>query len=259
MNTKNLIINKTRQVLTVTLNRPEVRNAFNAELIAELTQVFDHDVLQEDVRLIVLKGRGEVFCAGGDLHWMKKSATYSREQNIADALLLGNLLEKMNTVPKPLVGVVHGAAMGGGLGLVSVCDYVLATKDCVFSFSEARLGLIPAVIGPFVIKKIGESWARALFLSTEKFTGFKAFHAGLVHNWVENEAELVSETEKLVATMLQASPHALRVAKEFIRNTQSKTRGESHMDAARTLADLRASDEGKEGIQAFLDKRKPHW
>lgn len=255
---KTLITNKKESILTISLNRPEVRNAFNDELIFELSTIFSKEALEKDIRLVIIKGEGKVFSAGGDLNWMKKAATYTREKNIQDALTLSQLLETMNTLPKPLIGQVHGAVLGGGMGLVSVCDYVIATDDTKFGFSEVKLGLIPAVIGPFVIKKIGYSQTRAYFLSGEQFDAKRAYELGLVHQIVK-ASELDEATQKCCLNFLSNSPNALKVAKEFIQKLCNNQLKDKDLLSAQTLADLRSSPEGQEGIKAFLEKRKPKW
>lgn len=258
MSYKNLIIQKEGNVLIIKLNRPEVRNAFNDELILELSTVFSKEALEKDIRLVIIKGEGKVFSAGGDLNWMKKASTYTREKNIQDALTLSQLLETMNTLPKPLVGVVHGAVLGGGMGLMSVCDYVIATEDTKFGFSEVKLGLIPAIIGPFVIQKIPFSQARALFLSGEQFDSKKAYELGLVHQIVK-AIELDEALQKCCLNFLSNSPKAMEIAKNFIEQINNNNLKNNSLLASETLADLRASPDGQEGIKAFLEKRKPKW
>lgn len=256
---KNLLVEKKSSALTVTLNRPEIRNAFNDELISELTHAFLEGDKDSSLRLVVLEGAGEAFCAGGDLNWMKKCAQYSSAQNQDDARKLGVMLQTINEFPRPVVAKVHGAVFGGGLGLISVCDYVIASAETMFSFSEVKLGLIPAVIGPFVINKIGESATRALFLTGERFVAARAFGLGLVHQVVENKAKGDEAAAKIGAEILQGSPQAQGVAKKFIREIREIPFSQKLDKAAQTLADLRATPEGQEGLTAFLEKRKPNW
>ncbi len=259
MNLNHLLIKKENGVLEITLHRPEIRNAFNDTLIRELIAVFEKHAQDDQVRLAVIRGSGEAFCAGGDIHWMKKSASYTTEQNQADARELGKMLSTINTFSKPVVCAVHGACFGGGLGLVSVSDVVIASSDTLFSFSEVKLGLIPAVIGPFVVAKIGESFTRNFFLTAERFPAARAFGIGLIHQVVENKEKLDGALNQIIQGMLQNSPNALKVAKHFLKNIREKSFEEKLELAACTLAELRASPEGQEGLTAFLEKRKPNW
>lgn len=257
-NYSTILCEQKNDVLSISLNRPDLRNAFNDEVINELKTVFSQKASKPDIRVVLLKGEGKVFSAGGDLNWMKKAATYTREKNIQDALTLSQLLETMNTFPKPLIGVVHGAVLGGGMGLVSICDYVMATDDTKFGFSEVKLGLIPAVIGPFVIKKIGYSQTKAYFLSGEQFDAKRAYELGLVHQIIKM-GELDEAIQKCCLNFLSNSPKAMEVAKNFIEQINSNNLKNKGLLASETLADLRASPEGQEGIKAFLEKRKPSW
>lgn len=252
-----------RGVLSVTLNRPEIRNAFNEVMIAELTDVFSRRVLAADVRLIVLSGAGDLFCAGGDLNWMRRSVDMSFDDNLKDTRALTALFALMNEVAKPLIGLVHGAAIGGGVGLVSVCDIVVATQDTAFSLSEVRLGIVPACIGPFVVAKIGASHARSLFISAERFSGARALAVGLVHEVAVSREALAAAGERLVAQMLQCGPQAMGVAKRLVLDLSWPEKRAQHPEVmeyvARTLAELRVTPEGQEGVRAFLEKRKPNW
>lgn len=259
MTYQTLIVEKQDSVLSIILNRPQVKNAFNDELISELSQVFTGEALDASVRIVVLRGAGDLFCAGGDLNWMKQSASYTPDQNKKDALIFAQMLTKANTLPKPLITLVHGAAFGGGIGLVSVSDYVIASSEALFSFSEVKLGLIPAVIGPFVISKIGESMVRALFISAERFPAARAFGIGLVHRVVENQKALEEAGQKLIQDILQSSPGAVKRAKHFILDIKEKSFEEKLITAAQALAEIRATPEAKEGFSAFLEKRKPKW
>jgi methylglutaconyl-CoA hydratase len=253
----------TRGVLTVSLNRPEIRNAFNEILIEELAQVFGVDALNEKVKIIVFRGEGPTFSAGGDLNWMKKSVELSYDQNLRDTIRLTEMFAMMNQCPKPVVGAIHGAAIGGGVGLTSICDVVIATEDTQFSLSEVRLGIVPACIGPFVIAKIGASHARALFMSGERFLAPKAKEIGLVHEVVKTESDLNPAVEKVLANMLQCGPQAMASAKKLILDLswpeRRKEIGDPLQYVAEMLARLRVSPEGQEGLKAFLEKRKPNW
>lgn len=250
-------------VLVVALNRPEVRNAFNDEVVTELHHVFTDLVTQDRVRAVVLKGEGTVFSAGGDLNWMKKAIDYDYETNLRDTRALAALFAKMNECAKPLIGAVHGAAIGGGVGLVSVCDLVVATQETQFSLSEVRLGLIPACIGPFVLSKVGASHARSLFISAERFGAEKAKSIGLIHDVVADSKALQDAVERVVGNILQCGPNAVTAAKQLVHTLSWPESRERHPDCleyvAKTLADLRVSAEGQEGVRAFLEKRKPSW
>jgi methylglutaconyl-CoA hydratase len=250
-------------VLEIILNRPHVCNAFNNELISELSFVFKNKIHSSEVRLVVLRGEGKVFCAGGDLNWMKHSSTLSYEENLEETRALIHLFRLMNESPKPLIGAIHGAAIGGGVGLVSVCDIVIATVETLFSLSEVKLGLIPACIGPFVIEKIGPSFARELFLSAERFKTTKANNIGLVHHIVEDHAELNNKVAETSVNILHCGPSALEAAKKLIHHLswpENRAKCENCLEySAEMLATLRVSEEGQEGVTAFLEKRSPNW
>ncbi len=252
-----------RGVLYVRLNRPDVRNAFNEKVITELYQVFTKDAVKPEVRVAVLSGNGPVFCAGGDLNWMKESVDLTLEQNLADTRKLAELFRTMNEFSKPLIGAVHGAAIGGGVGLVSICDVVIASTETQFSLSEVRLGIVPACIGPFVVAKIGPSHARGMFMSAERFSAERAREIGLIHEVVNDPACLEASIEKTLARMLDCGPQAMAIAKKLVLDLswpekRSKL-GDCLEYVAKVLAEVRASAEGQEGVRAFLEKRKPNW
>lgn len=238
-------------VLRVTLNRPEVRNAFDDELIAQLSAVFAH--IAEDVRVVVISGAGETFCAGGDLNWMRRAAGYTVEQNEADALNLARLFQSIVDCPAVVIAQVQGAAFGGGCGLVAAADVAVAARDAKFSFSEVKLGLVPATISPFVLPKIGPGHARHLFTTGEVFDGEHAQRIGLVHDVVERDG-LEAAVEKRVKNVLASGPQAVASAK---RLAQGEPLGLER--AARLLAETRAGDEAREGIAAFLERRKANY
>ena len=252
-----------RGVLFVSINRPEVRNAFNKDVIEDFSRVFTEEVKKNSVRAVVLSGEGPVFCAGGDLKWMKQAVDFSIEQNLEDTRKLAKMFSLMNECPKPVIGSIHGAAIGGGVGLVSVCDIAVATQDTEFSLSEVRLGIVPACIGPFVISKIGASHARGLFVSAERFQGVRAREIGLVHELVADQAGLAQSVERILKNILQCGPNAIAVAKELVLDLSWPERRRAIPDClehvARVLAEVRVSPEGQEGVRAFLDKRKPQW
>lgn len=250
-------------MLEVAIHRPEVRNAFNEVMIAEFHELFDEIAQNAKVRLVLLRGSGPLFCAGGDLNWMKKGMQWSEEENLKDTTILTKMFKKMNECPKPVVGAIHGAAIGGGVGLVSVCDYVLATHETSFSLSEVRLGIVPACIGPFVVAKIGASHARSLFVSAERFKALRAKEVGLVHEVVDDLATLEVRLKELLENMLQCGPHAMAAAKQLVLELTWPEKRNANPDAiayvSKMLAKLRVSPEGVEGISAFLEKRKPTW
>jgi methylglutaconyl-CoA hydratase len=252
----------TRGVATVTLNRPEIHNAFDDELIKELTERFSGIDKDPSVRAIVLTGEGKSFCAGADLNWMKRMKSYSDAENYRDSQALAELFHVINTNSKPVIGRVFGAALGGGAGLVSVCDYVVAVESTKIGFTEARLGLLPAVISPFVIGKIGESWARAYFMSGEIFSAKRALEMGLVHQLV-TEDELDTQVEKTLKQFLAAGPKAAFEAKKLVRTIVDgkghKTTQELRDYTCQTISRIRISPEGQEGMAALLEKKKPSW
>jgi methylglutaconyl-CoA hydratase len=243
----------------VWLNRPDVRNAFNDTMIAELTAAFG--VLQADagVRAVVLAGRGPVFCAGADLHWMKRMAGYTFEQNYEDALGLARMLHALRAFKKPTVARVRGHVFAGGMGLVAACDIALAARGAEFCISEVKLGLIPAVISPYVIAAMGERAARRYMLTAERFGVDEAHRIGFVHACVES-AELDPAIDGLTSHLLAGGPAAHAATKDLIRAVAARPISEDLIaDTATRIAAMRASDEGKEGIQSFLEKRKPAW
>ncbi len=250
-------------VLSVILNRPEVRNAFNEVVIHELETVFSTLAREPETRVIVLRGEGQAFCAGGDLNWMKKAIDFDFEENLKDTRKLAKMFALMNECPKPLVGVVHGAAIGGGVGLVSVCDVVLATEETVFSLSEVRLGIVPACIGPFVISKIGASQARRFFISADRFKAPQARDIGLVHEVYSDLSSLEGGLQKLLDQITQCGPNAMAMAKKLVLDLSWPEKRESLENpfeyVAQLLSHVRISDDGHEGAKAFLEKRKPAW
>jgi enoyl-CoA hydratase/carnithine racemase len=242
-----LRINRDGPLLRVTLARPERRNAFDAELIRELTEAFDE---VGDARAVVLAGDGESFCAGADVDWQRSAIDLSYEENVEDALRLYRMLEAIDSCPAPVVARVQGYALGGGSGLVCCTDVAVAAADAVFAFSEVKLGIVPAVISPFVFPRIGTAAARWLFLTGERFDAETALRIGLVNEIAEN---LDVAFERVIAELLSAGPEATRAAKQLIRDRPD---GEQ---AARLAARLRTSPEGQEGLRAFLDKRPAAW
>jgi methylglutaconyl-CoA hydratase len=242
----------------VVLNRPEVRNAFNAEMIGELTAWAGEFVRQSDARVVVLSGAGKVFCAGADAAWMAKTATYSETENIRDANAASAMFRALDELPVPLIGRIHGAAIGGGAGLSAVCDIAIADDDTVFGFTEVKLGIIPAVISPFVLAKIGRSAARELFLSGARFPAARAYKIGLVHAAVP-AADLDDTVSRYVTEIAGAGREAIAAAKALIRDVWGREAAEAAPFTAGALAARRVSAEGQEGLRAFLEKRKPRW
>ncbi len=254
---KTLTVGHEGGVTRVELNRPAVRNAFNAELIAELTLVFTS--LPPATRVVVLSGAGKAFCAGADLDWMTGSVAYSRQENQADAERLADMLRAVDDAPAVVIGRVHGAALGGGVGLVSCCDVVVATADCKLGLTEVRLGLVPAVISPYVLRKIGPSAARRYFATGEIFDAARALAMGLVHEVVASEAELDAVVAGLALAVQKNGPQAVREAKLLVRDVPGLSATEARQHTAAVIARLRVSPEGQEGLRAFLEKRDPVW
>jgi methylglutaconyl-CoA hydratase len=245
-------------VTTVTLNRPDVRNAFNEELIGELTEWARGVPADGSVRAAVLRGAGPVFCAGADLHWMSKVMGFSREENIADARQVASLYHALDSVPVPLIGRVHGAALGGGAGLAAVCDVVVATADAMFGFTEVTLGIVPAMISPYVVRKIGLSAARELCLNGARFPAARACEIGLVHE-VVSEQEVDEAVDRHVALFNKAAPSAVAAAKRILRDVYGRQPADVMDLTVEAIAAQRVSPEGQEGMKAFLEKRRPAW
>jgi methylglutaconyl-CoA hydratase len=247
------------KIATVTLDRPDVRNAFNETTIAELALAFDELGRNDDVRAIVLAANGPAFCAGADLNWMRKMAGYSHAENHADALALADMLRTLYTCPKPTVARVQGDCYAGGMGLVAACDIAIASEEVNFCLSEVKLGLIPATISPYVIKAMGEQAARRYFLTAERFSAREAARIGFVHETVI--AEQLDETvAAIVKALVSNSPNAVAAAKVLVRDMVGRpVTQELLSDTAERIAAIRASDQGKEGVASFLEKRKPSW
>jgi methylglutaconyl-CoA hydratase len=245
-------------VATLTLARPELHNAFNAEMIGELRDCFAALAGDETARVVVLAGAGPSFCAGGDLKWMQSSLDWSHEQNSADADALADMFELAWNLPQPLIGRIHGAAMGGGVGLVACCDLAVAVDTARFGFSEVKLGLLPAVIAQYVVPKIGVSQARALFVSGERFTAERAFEIGLVHAVTTGE-DLDATVASLARRVLSSGPQAAAAAKRLIDAVWALERDAARRYVVGAIAAARTGDEGQEGLRAFLEKRKPRW
>jgi len=248
-------------VVHLYLNRPEIHNAFDEVLISEITNFFTLAKDDATIEMVVLGGNGRSFCAGADLNWMKKMVNYSAEENLADSKKLASMLQTMNDFPKPLIARVNGAVMGGGVGLVSTCDYVVAVERSFFALSEVKLGILPAVISPFVIRKIGESAARATFLSGSRFSAHKAEIYGLVHEVVSDEAALDDAIDKYINELRSAGPRARLMAKDLIKalTSPNKTQDELVDMACHLISEVRISEEGQAGMNALLNKEKAPW
>ena len=245
-------------VATVSLARPDARNALNAGLIGELARCMEELAEDGNVRVVVLTGEGDFFCAGADIGYMRDTANFSYEENLEDAHRLAAMFGAVDECPKPVVARIKGAAIGGGVGLVAAADVAMAQEGTVFAFSEVRLGISPATISPFVVRKIGHSQARALFLTGERFDAVRAREIGLVHE-VASEEDLDAAVQKKVEGLLVGGPEALAATKALLRDLGDATPGEVTEITARRIAELRTGEEGQEGLGAFLEKRKPTW
>jgi len=250
----------TRQgaVARAVLNRPDVRNAFNEQMLEDLLEVFVAIRDDPGIRVVVLTGEGKSFCAGADLHWMKRVVEYTYEENYEDSLTLARMLREIYTCPKPVIGRVNGPAIGGGTGVVAVCDIAIASEDAVFAFTETKLGLTPAAVSPYLLKRMGEKNLREYFLTGERFGAARAAEMGLV-NAVVPADELDAAIDAKIAMILTGGPEALAVSKELIRNISERSLDENGPYTAEVISRLRISNEGQEGMNAFLEKRKPRW
>jgi methylglutaconyl-CoA hydratase len=246
------------RVARIALNRPDVRNAFNEVMIAELIQALDTVAKDESVRVVVLTGNGKAFCAGADLNWMKKMKDFTYEENYEDALQLAELMFRLYHLPKPTIARVNGASIGGSNGLVAACDIAIASHRAEFSLSEVKIGLVPACIGPYLLKRVGEKACRELFLTGERISADQAKAVGLVND-VVTHANLSKRVEEKVSNLITSGPNALAVSKDLISNISFMSLAEAREYTARVIAELRSGDEAQEGMAAFLEKRKPKW
>ncbi|HEX2009974.1 MAG TPA: enoyl-CoA hydratase/isomerase family protein [Roseateles sp.] len=248
------------QVARVTLNRPEVRNAFNEALIGELTAAFKDLGQDPALRAIVLAAEGKAFCAGADLNWMKAMAGYSWDENHADAARLAEMLWTLYSCPVPVIARVQGDVYAGGVGLVSVCDIVVAVEAAGFCLSEAKLGLLPATIGPYVVRALGEQASRRYFVTAERFAAAEAHRLGLVHELAATPEQLDEKVEALLVGLVANGPAAVRACKKLVQDlANAPITPALRDDTARRIADIRASGEGREGVQSFLNKSRPNW
>jgi methylglutaconyl-CoA hydratase len=255
---ESIIIAGDDQIVRVRLNRPEVRNALDAQVIAELTAVFRGFDERPQVRAVVLEGEGAIFCGGADIYYMRAALDLSEARNYEDALRLSDMFAAIDNCPAPTLAKVQGAALGGGAGLVAACDIVVAEEDALFGFSEAKLGIVPAVISPFVLRKIGPTHARALFTSAERFNAERALRIGLIHELVP-PGQLEASVESKIQELLTSGPSAARLAKKIARTVSGLAPDEARRWTAERIAGQRVSPEGQEGLRAFLDKRRPSW
>ena len=250
-----------RGVLTICMNRPEVHNAFDADMIRELTAALKQTDQDEAVRMVVITGAGSCFSAGADLNWMRSLVNASQDENEHDAMRLADLMRQLNYLSKPTIARINAAAFGGGVGLIAACDITIATENARFGLTEARLGLAPAVISPYVVRRIGEAYARRYFLSGERFDSQMAYDIGLIQQTAaENELDVV--VEDTINQVLKSGPAAVSHGKQLIFEIAGHDANSQKLTdeiTARLIARLRVSDEGQEGLTAFLDKRKPGW
>lgn len=260
METRSLLIETdSRGVVTLTMNRPDRHNAFDDTMIAELQQALDGIDKNESIRLLVLRAAGKSFSAGADLNWMSRMAEYDDQQNRADSMQLAQMMKSLNSLSKPVIAVVQGASFGGGVGLVACCDIAIASTAASFCLSEVRLGLIPAVISPYVIGAIGERQARRYFLTAEKFDAAQALSIGLIHQLVDQEV-LDKTVENVITELLRGGPAAQSAAKDLIHHVSRLAVDDRLIEfTAEKIADIRSSAEGREGLSAFLQKRSASW
>jgi methylglutaconyl-CoA hydratase len=253
-----LKITEENQIALVSLNRPDVRNAFNQEMIQQLTETFNQFSARNDLRAIVLSGEGKAFCAGADLNWMKSMVQYDLTQNLEDSGRLFAMFEAIWNCPIPVIGLVHGAAFGGALGLMAACDYVIAEENSQLCFSEVKIGLVPAVISAFILKKCAAGAVSHLMISGKIFKPQEVFGTGLVHE-VAPDAHLAAAIAQVVRHFEVAGPEAVRETKKLIRKLANVSWSEAKAETCRVIAERRMSTEGQEGLKSFLEKRNPNW
>lgn len=259
MTANNILYDVKNGVATVTLNRPEVHNAFNEAVMDDMTALVKKAGADGGVRVLVLRGNGTSFCAGGDLNWMRKSANYTYDENVKDAMRLGVLLKELNFLPKPTMALVHGNIFGGGVGLASCCDILIAEEGAKFCLSEVRIGLIPSIIAPYVIGAMGLRMARRYFMTAERFDAQTAYRIGFAHE-VAAPGQLDAVAEKITAALMDGAPRAQGRGKKLMLDIVGHPVDDRIIDiTVRQIAEARASDEGKEGLSAFLNKTEPSW
>jgi len=260
MNYSTLEIERNYQISTISLNRPAIRNAFNDVMIRELTVAFKEEQTSEDVRAIVLRGKGKVFCAGADLNWMRASAQVSYDKNYQDSLLMAACFEQIYRCSKPTLAVVHGAAMGGAMGLIAACDFAFCDAGAQFALSEIKLGMVPATISPYIIKRMGEYSARELMLTGKLFTGKEAWEYKLVNQCFHDIHSMEAHLQSTLQMLMSSGPGAVTACKKLIDDVVNQLPAAAFPEyTAQMIATLKASEEGQEGMTAFLEKRKPNW
>ncbi|MFQ5499484.1 MAG: enoyl-CoA hydratase/isomerase family protein [Candidatus Zixiibacteriota bacterium] len=246
------------RIAQVTFCRPKVHNAFNSAVIAEMSNLFRDIDKDDNVRAVVLTGEGKSFCAGADLNWMRDVVKQSYKENLAESLALAEMFHIMYTCRKPIIGRINGAAIGGGTGFVAVCDIAIAASSAVFSFSEVKIGVVPACIGPYVVKKMGEGRARELFITGERMKASRALEVGLVNRVVDDE-RLDADVDRIIHALLSSGPEAISMAKQLVREVPEMNAKQFKPYTAEMIARLRMSNEAQEGMDAFLNKRRPKW
>ena len=258
MDYETLDVVETENIITITLNRPEVHNAMNDVMIQELTECFCALNEKREIRAAILTGKGRTFCGGADLNWMKSMVHFSKEENLEDSRKLLNLFASIYSCPKPVIGRINGSAFGGGVGLVAVCDITIAPSNVTFAFSEAKLGLVPSIISPYVIRRIGPARARRLFITGERFSSLYAKEIGLIDFIVDSD-KVDESMENILKDITTSAPLAIGEAKNLIRAQQELDSKAYKEYTLHKIAELRVSEEGQEGTSAFLEKRKPKW
>jgi len=253
-----IIYKRDGQIATINLNRPDVHNAFNSEMIRELSDAFKAAAKDDAVRVVVLSGMGKSFCAGADLNWMREVIRFSFQKNLEESLDLAELDYSIYTLPKPTIARVNGSTIGGGNGFMSACDIIVASEDAIFGLSEVKIGLVPAAISPYVMRRIGESKARYYFLTGERFGAGRAREIGLV-DWVVPADKLDAKVAEIAGILLSSGPAAMAKCKELLQRVPGMSFEEAKRYTSQMIAELRVSEEGQEGMAAFLEKRKPKW
>jgi methylglutaconyl-CoA hydratase len=255
---KTILFSKEDRAARIIFNRPDVHNAFDSLMISELDDAFEKAKADQSIRVVVLTGEGKSFCAGADINWLREVIHYTYEQNLEESLHLAEVLHKIYTLPKPTVAMVNGTAIGGGNGFLSACDIAVAAEGAIFGLSEVKIGLVPAAISPYVIRRIGEGKAREFFLTGKRISAQEALEIGLVNEVVPLE-KLGKKVEEIVALLLSSGPKAMASCKELIQRIPVMSFEEAKEYTAKMIADLRVSEEGQEGMAAFMEKRKPKW
>ncbi len=255
---KTIIVSREGQIARVVLNRPKIHNAFDSTMIRELDDAFEKIQKETTVRVVILTGKGKSFCAGADINWLREIIDYSFEQNLKESLELAELIHKIYMLPKPSIAMVNGTAIGGGNGFLSACDIAVASKEAIFGLSEVKIGLVPAAISPYVIRRIGESKAREFFLTGRRISAGEALEIGLINDVVPDE-KLEGKVKEIAELLLSSGPEAIASCKKLIQNVPKMSFEDAKEYTARMIANLRISEEGQEGMKAFLEKRKPAW